>query len=822
MAAWGVNGEATGAHLNTWGRTQGHGNTVKGIVDFVDNTGIPVYLSTDKTIGFEKRDDRQGPAAQIGAASKEMGKVTYKAENVDKALTNLKTVLNGTSEKYDLAKVKAALISKGISLEALDRLGTQGLTGDALIEAALKEAGIDSKECFSTSYNDKLAAFDKAGTELKTALAAYNANKNPTTLAALIKARDNHETARGALGTPAPSLEGDKKEVWTKTADAISAAQTPTTTTPARTAPAPVAAKQPAPPQGLNDNGRAIWLFVFNQTGKRLDITATQKIAQDGVIDQKEAGEVGINMVVFDGVDNGMLDSTTRAAGATVGDRKLDATELAHYNTVVKELAQRTGRSETEIYAAYQTAKYLVNVDLREVSSRIDNLSGLIRGGKIDFAKIQAGDTAEIERLKTLIGKDVHVDIINNLVEQIKAGRVKNADEVNKYFFNAMMGSLTGEFKFWGVADFGNLPNIGRYTPRAGKSGDDLSTWLRTGKSPEAEGTSGTAGSGDEESIRKAQIARARVSEAENGDEAKTRFEQAVRENKLQANDKEALIEIAKKYASKQEWEKLVTFASRLDPAIRDQFYGQALETIQRDFTSQMSNNKLDDAEKTTKQLEELIVKMGEDGNKYKPEANKMRLQLSLKYADANNKDKAYTIINAIPVGGEITWKDGDQSRSLSRNEARFMVAEKFHDSTPMNEVIADATSPATDKALANIYLAKIKGTPKTKAELEAVLKDYTKAAEAIKADTSPKANALRERIRGEMRQAVQSYQQNHTTESAYAMQQLIEKYINKMPEPASTPATTTPTTGRTGGPGTSVKPGTTDKAKAAADGATG
>lgn len=810
MTAWGVNGESTGAHLNTWSRTQGHGSTVKGIVDFVDNTGIPVYLTADKLVGFEDRNDGQGPAAQIGAASREMGKVSYKAENVDKALTNLKTALNGTSEKYDLAKVKAALINKGISLETLNRLGEQGLTGDALIEAALKEAGIEAKDCYSTTYQAKVDAYDKALVDLKAALAAYNANKNPTTLAALVKARDNHETARGALGTPAPAItDQNRLKTWSDACEAINDANKPAPVAQPNVTPRPVAANQPTPPQGLNDNGRAIWLFVFNQTGKRLDITATQKIAQDGVIDQKEAGEVGINMVVFDGIDNGMLDNTTRAAGAGVGDRKLDATELAHYNKVVAEIAQRTGKTEVEVFAAYQTAKYLVNVDLREVSSRIDNLSGLIRGGNIDFAKIKAGDTAEIERLKTLIGKDVHVDIINDLVAQIKAGRINNADEVNKYFFNAMMGSLTGEFKFWGVEDFGKLPNIGRYTPRAGKSGDDLSTWLRTGKSPEAEGASGTAGSGDEESIRKAQIARARISEAENGDDAKARFEQAVRENKLQANDKEALIEIAKKYASKQEWDKLVTFASRLDPAIRDQFYGQALETIQRDFNSQMSNNKLDDAEKTIKQLEDLIVKMGDDGNKYKPEANKMRLQLALKYADANNKDKAYGIINAIPVGGEITWKDGDQSRSLSRNEARFMVAEKFHDATPMNEVIADATSPATDKALANIYLAKIKGNPNNKTQLEAVLKDYTKAAEAIKTDNSPKANALRERIRGEMRNALDTYERDHHSES-YQVTQFRDKYLNKMPEPATT-STTTPTTG-TRTPGNPAVP------KAAAD----
>lgn len=786
--------------------TSNVGLAVRELITFVDKNSIPITVGgtkfTDETPGqtTPAAQNQTATAAFRGARQLDVSSFRANLDNLDKALDTSRP------SKYNLTALKAELIKKGIPAETLAKYS--GLTGDALISALIQDLGLKEDD-FLTDAGKIAKQIDE---EIK--------KPNPDN-AKLAQLADQLKAAAGYNPTIYSST------ITTITLAPVIAARTsvPTPKTPDNPnptiTPAPVTARQPAQPQGLNDNGRAIWLFVFNQTGKKLDITATQKIAQDGVIDQKEAGEVGINMVVFDGVDNGMLDNTTRAAGATVGDRKLDATELAHYNTVVKELAQRTGKSEKEIYTAYQTAKYLVNVDLREVGSRIDNLSGLIRGGKIDFAKIKAGDTAEIERLKTLIGKDVHVDIVGDLITQIRAGHITNAEGVNKYFFNAMMGSLTGEFKFWGVADFGNLPNIGRYTPRAGKSGDDLSTWLRTGKSPEAEGASGTAGSGDEESIRKANIARERIKEASNGDEAKTRYEQAVRENKLQANDKEALIEIARKYSSKQEWDKLVPFASQLDPAVRSEFYRQALETIQQDFNGQISGNKLAEAESTTKQLEELIVKMGEDGNKYKPEANKMRLQLSLKYADANNKDKAYTIINAIPVGGEITWKDGDQSRSLSRNEARFMVAEKFHDSTPMNEVIADATSPATDKALANIYLAKIKETPNNKTQLEAVLKDYTKAAEAIKADSSPKANTLRERIRGEMRNALDTYERDHRSEG-YQVTQFRDKYLNKMPLPASTPATTTPTTGRTGGPGTPVKPGTTDRAKAAADGATG
>lgn len=818
MSIYGVKGEGTNT---TWTSSDTHGKAVAKIVSFVDTTGIPISVGDDR---FEaNQEDKQKPTTvqtrkALGSMTKAVGTIpNYYTDNVTKALDNLTAALSGPSSKYDLDKVKTELAKKGISLETLNRLGDKSLTGDALIEAALKEAGINETDVLSNDYKTKQSTLDKTEAEFKAALESYKKDPSPANLETLIKAKDAYNQA--GVAANATALSGEKLTLWNEANSAIEKAQKPATPNKPAGAPSSTSAPNKLPmPDGLTPNGRAIWLFVYNQTGGKvnLDIKATREIAEDGVLDANEATKYGINMVVFDGVDNGMLDSTTRAAGATVGDRKLDAAELAHYNTVVKELAQRTGRSETEIYAAYQKAKYLVNVDMREVGSRIDNLSGLIRGGNIVFAKIKAGDTAEIERLKTLIGKDVHVDIINDLVAQIKAGRITTPEGVNKYFFNAMMGSLTSEFKFWGVEDFGKLPNIGRYTPRSGKSGDDLSTWLRTGKSPEAEGASGAAGSGDEESIRKANIARERIKEASNGDEAKTRYEQAVRENKLQANDKEALIEIARKYSSKQEWDKLVPFASQLDPAVRSEFYRQALETIQQDFNTQIGGNKLDDAEKTTKQLEELIVKMGEDGNKYKPEANKMRLQLSLKYADANNKDKAYTIINAIPVGGEITWKDGDQSRSLSRNEARFMVAEKFHDATPMNEVIADATSPATDKALANIYLAKIKGTPKTKAELEAVLKDYTKAAEAIKADTSPKANALRERIRGEMRQAVQSYQQNHTTESAYAMQQLIDKYINKMPEPATTTSTTTttPNTGRTGTPSkpAPVKPGGSPK----------
>ncbi|MFA6169831.1 MAG: hypothetical protein WCW67_03970 [Candidatus Margulisiibacteriota bacterium] len=803
MAAWGVNGEANGAHLSTWGRTQGHGNTVKGIVDFVDNTGIPVYLNTDKSVGFEKRDDRQVPAAQISAASREMGKVTYNQENVGKALTNLKTTLSGSSNKYDLAKVKAELAKKGISLEALDRLGAQGLTGDALIEAALKEAGIDSKDCFSTSYNDKLAAFDEAGTELKTALAAYNANKNQTTLATLIKAKDNHEIARAAIGNPA--LDGDKKEVWAKTAEALSAAQTPTTT-PARTAPAPVAAKQPAPPAGLNDNGRAIWLFVYNQTGGKvnLDIKATREIAKDGAIDADEAGKYGINMVVFDGVDNGMLDSTTRAAGATVGDRKLDAAELAHYNKVVEELAQRTGKTTKEIYAAYQTAKYLVNVDLREVSSRIDNLSALVKGGNIDFAKIKDGDTAEIERLKTLLGKDVHTDILKNIVEQIKAGRITSAEQLNKYFFNAMMGSLTGEFEFWGVADFGKLANIGRYAPRAGKSGDDLSTWLRTGKSPEAEGTSGAGQDG--EGYRKAMTALQEKGKTYN--DAVAVYSSGEHSAVLKGNPQaiEFVVDLAikeGKYSDLIEFLKGQTLSAEQKSDIYRKIVEKQTQKIQDKLGA--SPPDLNGAKTELENLKTLVASMGTEGTGHQGQVYSITLTIAMQLAQralGTDKQDAYALIEIIPEGAEFNHgRDQNAVTIHGRLEARFALAASIKDKEPMTNFLATlpAGTTATQRAYAHYYLAKAGETPREKKALESTLALYKKSAEAIKDDASPQADLLRTKLETEMGQLIDAYNRSHQTDSQHTLQGLRDKYINKMPRPGS-PATSAPVGGGGGG----------------------
>jgi len=153
-----------------YSKDQTYGNLVKSILTFVDdnssqeNTGIPVYVDPKKTIKIEDTKANPLKPNKLPEIIQQIrNQSTFIREYVITGINNLQNALrpdSGRNSKYDLSKVKQLLQSKGLTLEQLSFLGEKGLEGDALIEAALRQAGCsDSEICsaLTTEEQKKIA-----------------------------------------------------------------------------------------------------------------------------------------------------------------------------------------------------------------------------------------------------------------------------------------------------------------------------------------------------------------------------------------------------------------------------------------------------------------------------------------------------------------------------------------------------------------------------------------------------------------------------------------------------------------------------------------
>jgi hypothetical protein len=135
---WGVNGESTGGDYTNWGKPARQGPMLQAIVKFVDQTRITVRVND--TAGFEAVNDGRGPRTQMNEAASAVATAIaatpITVEQMNTFNANLTSALGATSSRYDLAKVKTLLTTKGLTLAQI--AGLAGKTGDDLIKAIIE------------------------------------------------------------------------------------------------------------------------------------------------------------------------------------------------------------------------------------------------------------------------------------------------------------------------------------------------------------------------------------------------------------------------------------------------------------------------------------------------------------------------------------------------------------------------------------------------------------------------------------------------------------------------------------------------------------
>ena len=563
----------------------------------------------------------------------------------------------------------------------------------------------------------------------------------------------------------------------------------------------PAAASKPATPpvrpEGLDENGYQAWLAITQISGRSdsKQLAVFRKAWVDGKISLDEARELGIagkDDQLFMAADNKMRVTSTGYNGIGENDHYLSLAELKEVVKVALDYAKMAGQVDPSTTFDMYRTMYLMDVDFDGIRNKLDAFCAAGGAGlhNLDLTKLadKTYIATQFSTLKSLLSNE----LFDLLTARLEKKEFLKPGEIGIYIFRCAMASMTANYNGFGVPELKDA-KIAQFKPRRPEtSAEDFAYWVKEGKVKEEEVASGK--SSDAEAAQKAEIARREISSAKNAEEAVKKYEEAIRDGKLPKDDKEALDAIANKYLRGKEYAKLVDFAKKLDAGIKDQFYAQVFENIQKEIVATMGNtNKLDEAVKSLEEIDSLVKGMAEAGNKFKGEVAKMQLQVALRFAEATppNKEKAYALIDKMPSDVEIAWKAGEETKSLNKHEVCFMVAEKFKDAKPMNDLLKDEKSTATDRTLAHTYLAKIKGNPSDKGGLENILKEYEAAAKEIKKEEAPKARALRERIRGEMEEAITKYHRSHQTNAvASTMQKLRDKYINKMPDPDASAAT--------------------------------
>ncbi|OGC11097.1 hypothetical protein A3K48_01005 [candidate division WOR-1 bacterium RIFOXYA12_FULL_52_29] len=524
------------------------------------------------------------------------------------------------------------------------------------------------------------------------------------------------------------------------------------------------------PPTGLNPQGRLIWQQL-NDRGITVTSANVARI-NDGTVSREDAIALGLV-----GAQDQNRANVFTAYNKTDTDQVWDANELGHYLDVVKTVAEKSGRPIGQVLETFRNTRYLVTVNFDQIGTTIGGL-GTTACANVNWADKNAA-AAAVEQ--NLTGK-VETNMLKAIKDRIAAGTITSQSQLEQYLFNAMMGSMTSDYAGWGVPELQG--KVSAFKPRSTEqTGEDLTTWIKTGKSPEA-GATGNGTDAVADALRKMQG-------ASSPEEAKRIF----KENPNLANNPQAL-EILTSHVSQMinngQENAAIDLVSDLPKGVRERVYEGALQRKAK----LIEDNKTANPETARQELNNLIALVDKIKAKEEQTPNVSdRASLTtiqnglyqsiLSFALAStNPTIAREYMDKIPPDAQITidmqnHRDlavvaselkGDQGATqITGLDARLLVLVKLRDEAGIKAIAENKVSGKTytNYERAQAYRALALFYSKQPTSLDTANKRFTalyearKLARAAKTDTNTdiqiKAGDLETGLHAQMEQLIQT-----------------------------------------------------------------
>ncbi|MBU1866943.1 MAG: hypothetical protein KKD13_00505 [Candidatus Margulisbacteria bacterium] len=491
--------------------------------------------------------------------------------------------------------------------------------------------------------------------------------------------------------------------------------QTPGTSTTPRPTPRPI---------GLNANGQRIWQQLSDR-----EIAVSQanvRRINDGTISKDDAVALGL-------VSQADQAGVFTAYNKTDTDQVWDTNELGRYLDVVKTVSERSGRPIGEVLETFRNTRYLVTVNFDQIGTTLSGIgtagwTGVVLGNPPTPEERLAAANTVAGNLST----KVETKVLEEIKKRVAAGTIANQSQLEQYLFNAMMGSMTGICADWGVPELQGI--VSAFKPRsAEQTGEDLTTWIRTGKSPDASAT----GTQEGEGYRRAMTALQERGRTYN--DAIAIYNTGEHASVLKGNP-QAIDYIVDLAIKEGKYTELITFLNgqTLTAEQKRDIYRKIVEKQTQKIQDMLgaSPPNISGAKTELESLKALVTAMGTEGTGHQGQIHSITLTIAGQLAQRNtgtDRADAYALIDAIPPEAEFNHgRDQNAVVIHGRLEARFFLASSIKDKQPMTNFLANqpAGTTATQRGYAQYYLAKAGESPRTKQELEATLEIYKKSAE--------------------------------------------------------------------------------------------
>ncbi|MFH1390366.1 MAG: hypothetical protein ABIH56_06580 [Candidatus Margulisiibacteriota bacterium] len=464
--------------------------------------------------------------------------------------------------------------------------------------------------------------------------------------------------------------------------------QTPGTSTTPRPTPRPT---------GLNANGQRIWQQLSDR-----EIAVSQanvRRINDGTISKDDAVALGL-------VSQADQAGVFTAYNKTDTDQVWDTNELGRYLDVVKTVSERSGRPIGEVLETFRNTRYLVTVNFDQIGTTLSGIgtagwTGVVLGNPSTPEERLAAANTVAGNLST----KVETKVLEEIKKRVAAGTIANQSQLEQYLFNAMMGSMTGDFAGWGVPELQG--KVSAFKPRsAEQTGEDLTTWVKTGKSPDASATgSGTETEQTQRDLSALETAADPIAFYNSHGNIKT--------------NPRAIRFICQKLLEDGKYNDLMTFVGGLPKEVRAQFYEEIIKSLQTKISSNLTSSNRSEANRYIDILKTVKTKINEIEAAKPSDDEKVDLaslnnryyvaiyQVAVKLAETD-KPAAYDLLNQIPddttTRFTVQTGSGENAREQEVNgrfEAKLNVAIAANDFDTINSMISAAPANSFKQALA-------------------------------------------------------------------------------------------------------------------------